>query len=206
MKKEIVWLSSDVCPIMNVWTYWTLLWDTVDDLVEYEADWSELEFNADEYWDKYDHSKFKKWIAECYKPLITDELKKIWVDVVRVDDSISSPSYYNFSNDWINFDVKVDLKKLVKTIEKLNKDNDREFEKWIDSEFTSYDWFMSHTENRLDPFLYNVLEWKCQEVWAWLFYVRCKKFEWGLYAPLDNYIQTELYEAVNDCTIYDFIS
>lgn len=59
-------------------------------------------------------------------------------------ESLHSPKYYNFSNDSINCEIECDVNKLLEICqEHLNQ-----FDKYIKSNFTSYDGFISwHSDN-----------------------------------------------------------
>lgn len=116
-------------------SYGTFSTDLLDD------DWfEESEFN---------HSLFLKDLAELHAEIIGNCLPAGGINSVEVV-SVGSPAYYNFSTDWCELEIDVDLDKLLVYLEKF--DNKAEFDRFLHERFTSRDGFMSFTPNNIMDF------------------------------------------------------
>ncbi len=116
----------------------------------YETIWSVEEYadNGDELEVDYNHEDLMKSIAEAYQDhtiYIRSELNCPFIKSIKFTGKFFSPSQYNFSTDELDFDIEVDKKQLAVTLEKLADDKD--FEKFLQEHYTSYDGFSSWTPN-----------------------------------------------------------
>lgn len=115
-------------------TYGTFSTDLLDE------DWfEESEFN---------HSLFLKDLAELHAEVIGNELPAGGVKSVEVV-AVGSPKYYNFSTDWCELEIEVDLEKLR---EYLENGVSQEFDQFLHDRFTSRDGFWSYTPNNIMDF------------------------------------------------------
>lgn len=115
-------------------TYGTFSTDLLDD------DWfEESEFN---------HSLFLRDLADTHAEIIRNCLPSGGINNVEVV-SVGSPMYYNFSTDWCELEIDVDLDKLR---EYLEFGVSQEFDQFLHDKFTSRDGFMSYTPNNIMDF------------------------------------------------------
>jgi hypothetical protein len=167
----IRWLRPDTYSVV----------DDYDEQIEQDKiDWDYFNTNdtdkiLEAYWKYYDHDKYKDFLYEQFKSLYEWELLEFLkeksngaIQSLQCYWKLNSPKEYNFSTDWISFTIGVNKKEFIKFVRWLDQTKLWDF---IYKEYTSYDWFMSFTANRLGE-LYEWLENNsCQEYWAVINYL-----------------------------------
>jgi len=98
------------------------------------------------------YSDYCKELSDAICEGISEELKSHSLITNYKFEKLSSPKYYNFSNDSIDVEFEVDI---IHLIEECKKDL-AEFEKYLKDHYTSYDGFMSSYSN--DPQVWFGLE------------------------------------------------
>ena len=64
-------------------------------------------------------------------------------NVIASDATLHSPSYYNFENDRIDFDLEIDKQKIFDYWDTFEEWNKKDFFKWTKVNYGSYDGFIS---------------------------------------------------------------
>lgn len=98
-----------------------------------DIEWKEYDFDYDSY--------RKETAEECC--CVVEDLLKEHLECTITFEFISSPKYYNFSNDSINISVELDLE----TLKKLLEDNFDEWKEHISETYTSRSRFISFYSN-----------------------------------------------------------
>jgi hypothetical protein len=122
----------------------------LDCLVFVEPDCEELDKDykqwlLDEVTDFIDYSSYHKALAEAICGGVCDELESHELIKDYEFESLSSPKYYNFSNDSINVIVEVDIESLITQCEEKIE----EFTEYLKERYTSCSGFISSYSN--DP-------------------------------------------------------
>lgn len=110
----------------------------------------------DESWfeeSEFDHDGFMKSLAVLHAGIIEDVLPAGGIKSVKVVGT-TSPREYNFATDQVDLEIDLDVKELYRYLTKDN--NEKEFEKYLEDNFTSYDGFWSWTPNNLKDFFANI--------------------------------------------------
>lgn len=94
---------------------------------------------------QWDYDDYKKRVATAFVEDFEREFQEIMPVEIKYQ-SISSPAYYNFSNDSINIEVDLDFPRFMEIVNK-NKENIR---KYILENYTSRDGFNSFHSNNVD--------------------------------------------------------
>lgn len=99
---------------------------------------------------EFDYETYKNdIIKECIFG-ISDKLEEFNIFGIKIKyQLLSSPKYYNFSNDKIFVEYKLNKKAINSINEYLNKYK-KEFAKYIKDNYTSYDGFMSFYSNDIE--------------------------------------------------------
>ena len=101
-----------------------------------------------------------KTVCEFLSEKISDMLK---VNVQVEFQNIYSPMYYNFKNDSINVNLKIDDEDLfMKNLLSFVKNHFDKFKQYIESNYTSYDGFLSHYSNNANEWVKN--EYNAHEI------------------------------------------
>ena len=94
---------------------------------------------------EFDYDDYRDRVARAF----VDSFESNFQDIIPSDikyQSISSPQYYNFSNDSINIEVEFDFARFMETVNE-NKENIREY---IRDNYTSRDGFNSFHSNNVE--------------------------------------------------------
>lgn len=105
----------------------------------------------DEEWfdeSEFNHSLFLKELADLHAEIIQNNLPAGGINSVDVV-AVGSPHEYNFSTDWCELEIDVDLDKLR---EYLENGVSLEFDAFLRERFTSRSGFMSFTPNNIMDF------------------------------------------------------
>ena len=101
-----------------------------------DLSYDDFEFDYDDYRDRVARA-FVNSFESNFQDIIPSDIKY---------QSISSPQYYNFSNDSINIEVEFDFARFMKIVNE-NKENIREY---IRENYTSRDGFNSFHSNNVE--------------------------------------------------------
>lgn len=107
---------------------------------------------------EFNHSMFLKELADLHAEIIGNCLPAGGIKSVDVV-SVGSPREYNFSTDWCELEIEVDLPELLGYIKPKYENHDivqdygAELDKFLHDRFTSRDGFWSFTPNNLRDFL-----------------------------------------------------
>jgi hypothetical protein len=105
------------------------------------------EYNTDLSYDdfEWDYKDYQERTASAFVESFEREFQDIFPVEIKYQN-ISSPQYYNFSNDSINIEVDLDFDKFMEVVNE-NKENIKEY---ILEHYTSRDGFMSFHNNNVD--------------------------------------------------------
>lgn len=124
-------------------------------IFEYNSESDDISFYNEEHGTDFDYEDFE-WDNEDYEQRVSSafvsrletELKQ-YLDIKIEFEAVSSPKYYNFSNDSINIEVELELTELLKLV----RSNMEEATAYFKDKYTSRDGFMSFHSN---------------DIWDWL--------------------------------------
>ena len=125
-----------------------------DSLAEIEYEYYRDTYCEDLEFDdlEFDYKSFYNDCAECMVFEVRDELVSLGF-VSDIDyQNISSPKYYNFSNDSINVAIKLKDENITKIMNYLNE-NTEEFAEYLKGKYTSCDGFISSYSNDVNEWL-----------------------------------------------------
>lgn len=108
----------------------------------------EVDDEGNEMCVEYSHEDFMKSIIEAYQAhekTIVNELGVPFVKSIQFIETYSSPHFYNFSTDELDFTLEIDEGMMKEKLKELS--SDLVFDKWLRDNFTSCDGFMSFTPN-----------------------------------------------------------
>lgn len=101
---------------------------------------------------EFDYTSFYTECAICMVYEVRDELVSLGF-VSDIDyQKISSPKYYNFSNDSINVSIKLNDEKITNIMNYLNE-NTEDFAEYLKGKYTSRDGFISSYSNSIEDWL-----------------------------------------------------
>lgn len=152
------------------------------------------------YYDICDYDGFEKSVTEYACKLIWSEIPDEDEIVKRFEFAgISSPRFYNFSNDKLVASVEVDYDKLKEFCLKTNR---KEFDEYLHENFTSYDGFTSFVANNVNQFELESEYEKYDQVMLEFYllsldYMKEHDYEWSEYeSDLVEYAQQELWNRL----------
>lgn len=125
-----------------------------DSLAEMEYEYYRDTYCEDLEFDdlEFDYKSFYNECAECMVFEVRDELVSLGF-VSDIDyQKISSPKYYNFSNDSINVAIKLKDDNITNIMNYLNE-NIEEFAEYLKGKYTSCDGFISSYSNDVNDWL-----------------------------------------------------
>ncbi len=197
-------LTSSLFPIVQVGTYDGQTCD-VDRFIDsycIDEDFAEghVDFDSDEFWSRFDNSKFKAEIVKRATDYISNEVKPFLVDLgIGINDvvvhSIVSPKYYNFSTDELYFDLVTEDDFTEKIAGIIEGEECPRLSKFLKDNYTSYDGFISFTANTIEGLIEGVKDGDVREISAFLtWYVFDRKQfdgEWKEYLYEDFPFYTE---------------
>jgi hypothetical protein len=134
-------LNTDLVDIFSG-TYYTVWTDSLDNLTEEDENGNELDGYCD-----YSHDDLMKSIVEAYAKHETEIVQSLNVDFlkrVKFTDS-TSPQFYNFTTDRLNFTATINKRLLMKKLDELK--NDISFNDFLHERYSSRDGFWSFTPN-----------------------------------------------------------
>lgn len=161
-KKIELWsnlLTRELRPnTYEVWTNWD---DTIrEDLREWILKWN-FEEIIGYFYENYSFEDWKKYLFDQYKELYEKDLLEFLQEKTKtiekievVSKTIKNPSAYNYTWDWIDFDLYIDKEKFIEFVKSLDQ---WKLENFLYDSYSSRDWFISFTANNLED-LYKWLE------------------------------------------------
>ncbi len=180
MEKTTIDMGTWLLPVgLRPNTYWVEQdYDYMinDDMGECLKQWDEKynEEMLEKYWNHYDHDKRKKFIFDQFKEFyewdFLDEINEA-MDLkmeFNVIGWLNSPKQYNFSTDWMDFDLVIDKEKFLDRVRDMDQEKLSVF---LKENYSSYDWFMSNTANNLKDLYAWLKNEDCQEYWAVIWFV-----------------------------------
>ena len=173
-------LNTNLFPIVDVdmYTYGVCDSDRFIDSYTIDNDFDEnyISYDAETFWENFDNDKFKAVILKRAIDFITDDVKPLLVDLglgiidIKVLD-IHSPKYYNFSTDTLNFDLVTDdnfTDNIIDVINNLEPNELADFSAFLKKNYTSYDGFMSFTDNNVTDLIESIKDNEEREIGAFL--------------------------------------
>lgn len=147
-------------------------------------------------WDdcEWDYAAFHKTLSEDIAGVVSEYLKKAGFIAGYEFEKLSSPREYNFANDSIHVTYALDLEN-ERAIRGYLKTNRKEFEKYLEDHYTSYDGFFSSYSNNVDVWMnddYMTHEHKLGAVLNFILAHHLKTEE------LIEHIDMWIYEETND--------
>lgn len=106
-------------------------------------DYYGTDLNYDDF--EWDYADYKERVATAF----VDDFEKEFCDILPIKikyQSISSPAYYNFSNDIIDIEVELDFNAFIKVVNEKKE----EIRKYILDRYTSHDGFVSFHSNDVE--------------------------------------------------------
>ena len=219
-------LSSNLFPIVNVGMYTNDVCDSdlLIDTYSIDNDFNEglISYDVDTFWSNFDNNKFKAVILERATNFITDNVKPLLVDLglgiidIKVID-IHSPKFYNWSTDTLNFDLITDDKftdNIIDVINNLEGHELADLSSFLKDNYTSYDGFISFTDNNVDDLIDSINAGEEREIGAFLTWYwnwtdsdyECGNWECYLndeFPMYDNFLTDDF---INECNeIRDYI-
>jgi hypothetical protein len=114
---------------------------------ESEIEGHNQENNTDLSYDdfEFDYADYQERVASTFVSSFESNFQEVMSADIKYQ-SISSPAYYNFSNDSINIEVDLDFDKFMQIV----NDNKDDLRKYIRENYTSYDGFNSFHSNDIE--------------------------------------------------------
>lgn len=166
-------LNTDVIPVVDFGCYWGPLKDALDDVFVY--DFIELDNidPDDEYYDeivelvdeKYDGSdEFYNQVLRYAPKTIQDAFNEYGIEMQVIPSSCKwyHPREYNFGDDCIEFDAKVNTAWVENKFREFSGNPD--FSKFLKKEFSSYDGFISFMPDDVDSYS-DILDPNSSDYW-----------------------------------------
>jgi hypothetical protein len=173
-------LSTNLFPIVDVDMYTNGICDSDNLINSYliDEDFNEglISYDSNTFWDNFDNDKFKAVILKRATDFITDNVKPYLVDLgLGITDikvvGIHSPKYYNWSTDSLNFDLVTDdnfTDNIIDVINNLEPNEIADLSKFLKDNYTSYDGFISFTDNNVDDLIVSIRNNEEREIGAFL--------------------------------------
>lgn len=123
-------MTTEWIPLIQPGLYGTYLGDLLNDINE-------------DYRTDFENQLCLESVSVMNEIFSEDWFVNIFGNVIASDAVLHSPSYYNFENDRIDFDLEIDEQKIFDywdTLEELDK---KDFFKWTKENYGSYDGFFS---------------------------------------------------------------
>jgi hypothetical protein len=206
-------LSTNLLPLINVGTYDGQICDVNNFIDDYTIndDYKEgnINYDSETYWDNFDNKKYKTKLFQLSNEYLIDNIKQQLIDLnIGILDiqciNIHSPQYYNFSTDTLNFNLSVtdDFNNtLINLINNLDSKDTDSLSNFLKDNFTSYDGFMSFTDNNIPDLINSINDFEDREISAFLtWYPKCKDI-----INTDNWCEF-LYESIQCYDYPDFLS
>ena len=130
------------CPLFPGF-YNTIFEPNEDNEIEYHNDENNTDLSYDDF--EFDYADYRERVSSAF----TNSFEVEFQDIMPVEikyQSISSPQYYNFSNDSINIEVDLDFDKLMQFV----NDKKEDLRKYIRDNYTSRDGFNSFHSNDIE--------------------------------------------------------
>jgi hypothetical protein len=130
------------CPLFPGF-YNTIFEPNEDNEIEYHNQENDTDLSYDDF--EFDYADYRERIASTFVESFEINFQDIMP--VKIDyQSISSPQYYNFSNDSLNIEVDLDFDKFMQIV----NENKEELREYIRENYTSYDGFNSFHSNDIE--------------------------------------------------------
>lgn len=154
-------MNTDVMPVVNFGCYGGPLSTILDEVFVWDAVNLDAFDTNDEYYDevvqlideKYDGTEeFFDQVLSYAPSTIQDAFNEYGIKATVVPNSCkwNRPSYYNYSDDCIDFDMSVDTGWVESKFRELS--NDANFKKFLRKEFSSGDGFFSYMPNDVSEY------------------------------------------------------
>lgn len=128
------------------------------------------------------HSEYETDVAKAVCEFLTEKVSEMLDTKVEFEfQNIYSPKYYNYRNDSINVKLNCDTDVFMKNLLEYIKKHLDDFKEYIESNYTSYDGFVSFYSNDVNDWLKN--EYNDHEIGSLL--------EFALRSHYDN-IETDM--------------
>ena len=103
---------------------------------------------------KENYTEYETDVAKAVCEFLTEKVTEMLGTKVEFEfQNIYSPKYYNFRNDSINVKLHCDTDVFMKNLLEYIKNHLTDFKKYIESNYTSYDGFMSFYSNDVNDWL-----------------------------------------------------
>lgn len=150
MKTRIKLNSDMLHNLVSCGLYETAISPTVyfnDEYLEYF--YNEIDIN--EFWEVFDNQKYKDIIKEIVTDLIPTNIQlannlNMGIDVLN----IKSSTYYNYSNDELEFNVTIDIERLYDEV--LSNENVEAFSEFLNKTYKSCEGFWCFMPNSIYEF------------------------------------------------------
>lgn len=105
---------------------------------------------------KENYTEYEIDVAKAVCEFLTEKVTEMLGTKVEFEfQNIYSPKYYNYRNDSINVKLNCDTDVFMKNLLKYIKNHLADFKEYIESNYTSYDGFMSYYSNDVNDWLKN---------------------------------------------------
>ena len=126
----------------------------------YESWWEPTDFddNGEEIPLEYNQKDLLRSISKAYEvhaKVIVDTLGIPFIKKIHFTGKSWSPREYNFNTDQLDFDLNIDLRKLIARVRELK--NDKKFSEFLIEHFRSRDGFISFTPDNYDEIIASLL-------------------------------------------------
>lgn len=153
--------NTDVFPVVDFGCYWGLLKDALDDVFVYDYINLDAIDPDEEYYDeivelvdeKYDgRDEFYDQVLRYAPKTIQDAFNEYGIEMQVIPSSCKwyHPREYNFGDDCIEFDAKVNTAWVENKFREFSGNPD--FSKFLKKEFSSYDGFISFMPDDVDSY------------------------------------------------------
>lgn len=130
------------CPLFPGF-YSTIFEPNEDNEIEYHNQENDTDLSYDDF--EFDYSDYRERVASAFVSSFEGYFSEIMSADIQYQ-SISSPQYYNFSNDSLNIEVELDFDKFMQIV----NENKEELREYIRENYTSYDGFHSFHSNDIE--------------------------------------------------------
>lgn len=130
------------CPLFPGF-YGTIFEPNEENEIESHNDENDTELSYDDF--EFDYTDYQFRVASAFVNSFEVEFQDVMPVEIKYQ-SLSSPKYYNFSNDSINIEVDLDFDKFMEIV----NENKEDLRKYIRDNYTSRDGFNSFHSNDIE--------------------------------------------------------
>jgi len=134
------------CPLFTGFYNTIFQYDGEDEDIRYYNEENGTNYDYDDF--SWDYKDYENRISKAFVNRLEKELKD-YLPIKMKFQELVSPKEYNFSNDSINIEVSLSLKRLIKLI----KENKDEAESYFLEKYTSCSGFISFHSNDVNDWL-----------------------------------------------------